>query len=115
LLNGYLSDTFGPRRCHFLDLFWLQLENLFLGCYFCPGYCLLWLMVWQSRLEWINKRNDSLVFRKEQTGDSYVLVVLLVMFHLEAFLLPFFAFVSFDMDFLSELGWDKGGFNIPFI
>ena len=71
-VNGYLSDTFGPRKVVtfglFLSSYWKLISRDDL---FCRGDCIpdrgqwLWAV---HRMEWVNKEHDPLVQKNRDGG-----------------------------------------------
>ncbi|SDM62089.1 MFS transporter [Kriegella aquimaris] len=115
-LNGYLSDTFGPRKVVSIGLFLGAIANLFLGFSFSIGIIIFLIAAngYGQSTGWSGLiKNMTPWFRINERG--IVMSWWSTCYVTGGFLATVFAtYVAFDMDFLSELGW-KRGFIFPSI
>lgn len=113
-VNGYLSDTFGPRRVVSFGLFLAAIGNLFLGMSFSIGVIVFLIAVngYGQSTGWSGLvKNMTPWFRRTERG--IVMSWWSTCYVTGGFLATIFAtYVAFDMEFLSELGW-KRGFIFP--
>ena len=113
-LNGYLSDTFGPRKIVSIGLFLAALSNLFLGLTFSVAIVvfLIGLNGYGQSTGWSGLiKNMTPWFRTNERG--IVMSWWSTCYVTGGFLATIFAtYAAFDMDFMSELGW-KRGFIFP--
>ncbi|MFK5974344.1 MAG: MFS transporter [Flavobacteriaceae bacterium] len=112
--NGYLSDTFGPRKVVTIGLFMAALANLFLGMSFSIGIMIFLIAIngYGQSTGWSGLvKNMTPWFRANERG--IVMSWWSTCYVIGGFLATVFAtYVAFDMDFLSEWGW-KRGFIFP--
>ena len=105
-LNGYLSDTFAPRKIVSIGLFLAAIVNFFLGFTFSIGILIFLIALNEygqptgcSSLV----KNMTPWFRTKERG--IVMSWWSTCYVTGGFLATFFAtYVTFDMEFLSELG-----------
>ncbi|MDL5512569.1 MFS transporter [Arenibacter sp. M-2] len=113
-VNGYLSDTFGPRKVVTVGLFLAAIGNLFLGMTFSAGVIvfLIALNGYGQSTGWSGLiKNMTPWFRRTERG--IVMSWWSTCYVTGGFLATIFAtYAAFDMEFLSELGW-KRGFIFP--
>ncbi|HUH45626.1 MAG TPA: MFS transporter [Arenibacter sp.] len=113
-VNGYLSDTFGPRKVVSFGLFLAAIGNLFLGVSFSVGVIIFLIAVngYGQSTGWSGLiKNMTPWFRRTERG--IVMSWWSTCYVTGGFLATIFAtYVAFDMEFLSELGW-KRGFIFP--
>jgi len=113
-VNGYLSDTFGPRKVVTFGLFLAAIGNLFLGMTFSAGVIVFLIGVngYGQSTGWSGLiKNMTPWFKRTERG--IVMSWWSTCYVTGGFLATIFAtYVSFDMEFLSELGW-KRGFIFP--
>tara|TARA_R110002050_G_scaffold33846_6_gene85743 strand:- start:2258 stop:3520 length:1263 start_codon:yes stop_codon:yes gene_type:complete len=113
-VNGYLSDTFGPRKVVTVGLFLAANGNLFLGMTFSAGVIvfLIALNGYGQSTGWSGLiKNMTPWFRRTERG--IVMSWWSTCYVTGGFLATIFAtYAAFDMEFLSELGW-KRGFIFP--
>lgn len=115
-LNGYLSDTFGPRKVVSIGLLLAAIANLFLGFSFSAGIIVFLIAAngYGQSTGWSGLiKNMAPWFRRNERG--VVMSWWSTCYVTGGFLATVFAtYVAFDMDFLAELGW-KRGFIFPSI
>jgi len=115
-LNGYLSDTFGPRKIVSTGLFLAAFANLSLGMSYSFGIIvfLISLNGYGQSTGWSGLvKNMTPWFRNNERG--IVMSWWSTCYVTGGFLATIFAtYVAFDMEWLSELGW-KRGFILPSI
>jgi OPA family glycerol-3-phosphate transporter-like MFS transporter len=115
-LNGYLSDKFGARKIVSIGLFLAAFANFFLGISFSIGIIvfLIALNGYGQSTGWSGLvKNMTPWFRSNERG--IVMSWWSTCYVTGGFLATVFAtYVSFDMEFMSELGW-KRGFYFPSI
>ena len=113
-VNGYLSDTFGPRKVVTFGLFLAAIGNLFLGMTFSAGVIVFLIAAngYGQSTGWSGLiKNMTPWFRRTERG--IVMSWWSTCYVTGGFLATIFAtYVAFDMEFLSELGW-KRGFIFP--
>ena len=115
-VNGYLSDTFGPRRVVTIGLFMAAFSNLFLGMSYSLGIIifLMSLNSYGQSTGWSGLvKNMTPWFRMNERG--VVMSWWSTCYVIGGFLATIFTtYVAFNMDFLSEMGY-KRGFYFPAI
>tara|TARA_R110002020_G_scaffold38860_6_gene116377 strand:+ start:8756 stop:10018 length:1263 start_codon:yes stop_codon:yes gene_type:complete len=113
-VNGYLSDTFGPRKVVTVGLLLAAIGNLFLGMTFSAGVIVFLIAVngYGQSTGWSGLiKNMTPWFRRTERG--IVMSWWSTCYVTGGFLATIFAtYAAFDMEFLSELGW-KRGFIFP--
>ena len=113
-VNGYLSDTFGPRKVVTVGLFLAAIGNLFLGMTFSAGVVIFLIAAngYGQSTGWSGLiKNMTPWFRRTERG--IVMSWWSTCYVTGGFLATIFAtYVAFDMDFLANLGW-KRGFIFP--
>jgi len=113
-VNGYLSDTFGPRKVVTVGLFLAAIGNLFLGMTFSAGVIVFLIAAngYGQSTGWSGLiKNMTPWFRRTERG--VVMSWWSTCYVTGGFLATIFAtYAAFDMEFLSELGW-KRGFIFP--
>jgi sugar phosphate permease len=109
-LNGFLSDTFGPRKVVSIGLFLAAFVNLFLGFTYSVGIIvfLLALNGYGQSTGWSGLvKNMTPWFRSNERG--IVMSWWSTCYVIGAFLATVFAtYVAFDMELMSDLGWRRG-------
>ena len=115
-VNGYLSDTFGPRKIVSIGLLLAATVNLFLGMFFSFGILvfLVSLNGYGQSTGWSGLvKNMTPWFRSNERG--VVMSWWATCYVIGGFLATVFAtYVAFDMEFMAEMGW-KRGFIFPSI
>lgn len=113
-VNGYLSDTFGPRKVVTFGLLLAAIGNLFLGLTFSTGVIVFLIAAngYGQSTGWSGLiKNMTPWFRRTERG--VVMSWWSSCYVTGGFLATIFAtYAAFDMEFLSELGW-KRGFIFP--
>lgn len=113
-VNGYLSDTFGPRKVVSFGLLLAAIGNLFLGLTFSTGVIVFLIAAngYGQSTGWSGLiKNMTPWFRRTERG--VVMSWWSSCYVTGGFLATIFAtYAAFDMEFLSELGW-KRGFIFP--
>lgn len=108
-LNGYLSDTFGPRKIVSIGLFIATLANFFLGMMFSVGIIvfLIALNGYGQSTGWSGLiKNMTPWYRTNERG--IVMSWWSTCYVTGGFLATIFAtYVAFDMDFMSNMGWKR--------
>ncbi len=111
-VNGYLSDTFGPRKIVSVGLFLAAIANFFLGMSFSLGIVifLITLNGYGQSTGWSGLvKNMTPWFRSNERG--IVMSWWSTCYVTGGFLATIFAtYVAFDMDFMAEMGWKRGFF-----
>ncbi|RTE55156.1 MFS transporter [Arenibacter aquaticus] len=113
-VNGYLSDTFGPRKVVTFGLLLAAIGNLFLGLTFSTGVIVFLIAAngYGQSTGWSGLiKNMTPWFRRTERG--VVMSWWSSCYVTGGFLATIFAtYAAFDMEFLSGLGW-KRGFIFP--
>lgn len=116
-LNGYLSDTFGPRKVVSIGLFLAALANLFLGFSFSAGIIVFLIAIngYGQSTGWSGLiKNMTPWFKSNERG--IVMSWWSTCYVTGGFLATVFAtYVAFDMDFMSDYGWKRGFFFPSFV
>tara|TARA_R110002049_G_scaffold245055_1_gene418905 strand:- start:829 stop:2100 length:1272 start_codon:yes stop_codon:yes gene_type:complete len=111
-LNGYLSDSYGPRKIVSIGLFLAAIVNFFLGLSFSAGIIvfLIALNGYGQSTGWSGLiKNMTPWFKINERG--IVMSWWSTCYVIGGFLATIFAtYVAFDMDFMSEYGWKRGYF-----
>ena len=111
-LNGYLSDTFGPRKIVSIGLFLAAIANFFMGMSFSLGIVVFLIAVngYGQSTGWSGLiKNMTPWFRSNERG--IVMSWWSTCYVTGGFLATVFAtYVAFDMDFMAEMGWKRGFF-----
>lgn len=111
-LNGYLSDTFGPRKIVSMGLFLAAIANFFLGMSFSIGIVIFLIALngYGQSTGWSGLvKNMTPWFKSNERG--VVMSWWSTCYVTGGFLATVFAtYVAFDMEFLSEMGWKRGFF-----
>ncbi|QTE23693.1 MFS transporter [Polaribacter cellanae] len=111
-LNGYLSDTFGPRKIVSIGLFLAAIANFFLGMSFSAGILIFLIAVngYGQSTGWSGLvKNMTPWYKTNERG--IVMSWWSTCYVTGGFLATVFAtYVAFDMDFMSEIGWKRGFF-----
>ena len=115
-INGYLSDTFGPRKIVSIGLFLAAIANFFLGISYSVGILifLITLNGYGQSTGWSGLiKNMTPWYRTNERG--IVMSWWSTCYVIGGFLATVFAtYVAFDMDLMSQMGW-KRGFYFPSI
>ncbi|MET2983693.1 MFS transporter [Aureibaculum conchae] len=111
-LNGYFSDTFGPRKIVSIGLFLAAVSNFFLGMSFSIGILIFLIAIngYGQSTGWSGLvKNMTPWYRSNERG--IVMSWWSTCYVTGGFLATIFAtYVAFDMDFMSEMGWKRGFF-----
>jgi OPA family sugar phosphate sensor protein UhpC-like MFS transporter len=114
--NGYLSDKFGARKIVSAGLFLAVIANFFLGITYSAGIIIFLIALngYGQSTGWSGLiKNMTPWYRSNERG--IVMSWWSTCYVIGAFLATVFAtYVSFDMEFMSEMGW-KRGFYFPSI
>jgi len=111
-VNGYLSDWLGPRKVVTTGLLLAAIVNFFLGISFTLGVLIFLLALngYGQSTGWSGLVKNMTPWYKS-TERGIIMSWWSTCYVIGAFLATIFAtYVSFDMEFLSEIGWKRGYF-----
>ncbi len=109
-VNGYLSDTFGPRKVVSIGLFIAAISNFVIGFSYAVGVIVFLLAIngYGQSTGWSGLvKNMTPWFKRNERG--IVMSWWSTCYVIGAFLATVFAtYVAFDMDFMQKFGWRRG-------